>query len=82
MHQEHAPSEAMNDHSSPPKPRYDIDVKLTGGDGNAFALLGQVRRALQKAGAPPEEYDKFFKEATAGDYDELLATCMEWVNVQ
>ena len=62
-------------------PKYDITVKLVGTDGNAFALMGKVRRALRQAGASPEELDQFFKEATSGDYDHLLYVCTEWVNV-
>jgi hypothetical protein len=62
--------------------KYNITVKLTGEDGNAFAILGRVRRALRNAGVPKEEQDKFIKEATSGDYDHLLYTCMEWVDVE
>jgi len=58
-----------------------ISVKLTGTDGNAFAVLGQMRRALSKGGVERAEIDRFFEEATAGDYNCLLATCMDWVDV-
>lgn len=56
----------------------EVQVQLTGTDGNAFAVLGQVAKALRKAGIDPTE---FMAEATAGDYDHLLATCMKWVDV-
>ena len=36
---------------------------------------------MQRAGVSSEEQDKYFKEATAGDYNQLLATTMEWVEV-
>ena len=62
--------------------KYDVTVKLTGNDGNAFSIMGQVTRALRKAGASKEEQQAFQKEATAGDYDHLLQTCMEWVEVR
>jgi len=62
--------------------KYDVTVKLVGEDGNAFAILGRVNRALRKAGASKEEQQAFQKEATAGDYDHLLQTCMEWVEVR
>jgi hypothetical protein len=58
-----------------------IEVTLTGEDGNAFAILGAVRLALRKAGVSSDEIRTFIDEATSGDYDHLLATCMEWVNV-
>ncbi len=56
-----------------------IKVKLTGTDGNAFAILGKVKATLRKAGAA--DADEFLKEAMSGDYNKLLATCMKWVNV-
>lgn len=62
-------------------PKYDVHVQLTGEDGNAFAILGRVKRALYRAGATPEDIDAFLTEAMAGSYDELLATCARWVVV-
>jgi hypothetical protein len=59
----------------------DVTVELTGTDGNAYAVLGRVRRALRDAGVSESEVEKFTSEATSGDYDYLLMTCMEWVDV-
>jgi len=59
-----------------------IKVKLVGEDGNAFAILGRVKAALRQGGVPPEECAAFMKEAMGGDYNHLLATCMEWVDVR
>lgn len=59
-----------------------IEVKLVGEDGNAFAILGAVSKALKKAGASKEEVIEFQEEAMAGDYDNLLQTCMRWVTVK
>jgi hypothetical protein len=59
-----------------------IKVKLVGTDGNAFALMGKVSQALRKAGVSKEERDLFIKEATSGDYNNLLTTCCEWVDVR
>jgi hypothetical protein len=59
-----------------------IKVKLTGTDGNAYAILGNINRALQKAGVDQKERDRFFREATAGNYDQLLQTCCKWVSVR
>ena len=61
--------------------RYDIQVQLIGQDGNALAVLGCVRRALRKAGVSKEEINQYLKEATSGDYDNLLRTTMDWVEV-
>lgn len=65
------------------EPKYpNVTVQLTGTDGNAFAIMGKVREALKKAGVSSEERALFFNEATSGDYDHLLQTCMKWVDVQ
>jgi hypothetical protein len=63
-------------------PKYPhITVQLTNEDGNAFAVLGRVNRALRQAGVSQAERDAFLQEATAGDYDRLLQTVMRWVEV-
>ena len=62
-------------------PKYDVEVVLVGEDGNAALIIGRVQKALLRAGAPKEERDEFVREATSGDYDHLLQTCMEWVEV-
>lgn len=61
------------------KPKYDIEVQFTGQDGNAYNLLGLVRRALKDAGATPEEIALFLSEATSGNYDNLIMVCNSWV---
>lgn len=64
-------------------PKYpSVTVQLTGEDGNAFAIMGRVGRELRRAGVPSKEVDKFRKEAMSGDYDNLLCTCMKWVQVE
>ena len=55
-----------------------VRVKLVGEDGNAFAIMGRVRRALIKAGHK-DLAEQYIKEATSGDYDHLLAVTMEYV---
>lgn len=63
-------------------PIYDISVKLTGEDGNAFSILGSVKRAMLAAEAPLFEVNQFIEEATSGDYNHLLATVAKWVNIE
>jgi hypothetical protein len=58
-----------------------IKVKLSGQDGNAFFILGRVSKAMKSANIPAEEQKAFMDEAMSGDYDHLLRTCCEWVNV-
>jgi hypothetical protein len=59
----------------------EVEVQLVGNDGNAFAILGTVSKALRRAGVSAEEVSDFNAEATSGDYDHLLQTAMRWVNV-
>jgi hypothetical protein len=63
-------------------PRYDVKVKLSGNDGNAFSVMGAVQSALKKAGASKEELDQYVSDSMSGDYDNLLRVAMEWVKVR
>jgi hypothetical protein len=60
----------------------EVNVKLVGDDSNAFAILGRCSSAARRTGLPEEEIDTFFKEATQGDYNHLLVTCMNWFNCE
>jgi hypothetical protein len=55
-------------------------VQLTDRDGNAYAILGRIRRAILESDHP-ELVQAFMEEATSGDYDHLLATCFKYVTV-
>jgi hypothetical protein len=57
-------------------------VRLVGEDGNAFSIMGRVKKALRRAGADKEYIDKYLNEATSGDYDHLLVVSMEYVDVE
>jgi len=59
----------------------DVEVQLTGVDGNAYVIMGVVASALRKAGVSQEEIAEYHKEATSGNYDNLLQTTMRWVDV-
>ncbi len=58
-----------------------IEVDLSESDGNAFAILGKVRKTLRRSNVPESEITTFSNEAMSDDYDHLLQTCMKWVNV-
>lgn len=60
----------------------EIVVELVGHDGNAFAVMGKVQKALRKADVPEEEVKEYLDEAMAGDYNHLLQTTMAWVTVK
>ena len=59
----------------------EIEVELVGHDGNAFAVMGTVSKALKQSGVSKDEVDLFIDEATAGDYSQVLQTVVKWVNV-
>tara|TARA_R100000808_G_scaffold24516_2_gene56666 strand:- start:75 stop:443 length:369 start_codon:yes stop_codon:yes gene_type:complete len=62
------------------QPKYpDAYVKLVGEDGNAFAIMGRVTKALKRAGATSEEITQFRKEAMSSDYNHLLQVVLSWV---
>lgn len=56
-------------------------VQLSGNDGNAFYILGAVKRAIRSSNHP-ELDEEFLKEAMRGDYDHLLVTCTQYVTVR
>lgn len=62
-------------------PKTNAVVKLVGEDGNAFAILGRVRAAIRKSDKP-ELASEFMTKAMSSDYDNLLVTCMEYVDVR
>jgi hypothetical protein len=62
-------------------PKYEVEVQLSGNDGNAYAIMSSVKKALEKAGATPTEINQYLKESMGGDYDNLLRVAMEWVEV-
>jgi len=62
--------------------KYDnVEVKLVGEDGNAYAIMGRVSRALREADVPQAEIDLYLEESMSGDYDNLLRTAVKWVAV-
>ena len=72
----------QHDYMEPMRIKYpDIEVTLIGEDGNAFAIMGRVQRALKENGVPKEEIEQYLKESQSGDYDNLLVTATRWVTV-
>ena len=56
-----------------------VKVNLSGEDGNAYFIIGRVRKALRRAGVSNEEIELFTEEVKSGDYDHLLQTVMRTV---
>jgi hypothetical protein len=63
--------------------KYPVTVQLTGRDGNAFAVMGAVSKALKESGVPQMEVTEWLKEAMQSpSYDALLMFVMETVEVE
>lgn len=63
-------------------PKYPkITVELIGHDGNAFTVIGRCCQAAREAGLSDSEIAAFTAAATAGDYDHLLQTAMQWFEI-
>ena len=65
----------------PQAPLTNAVVQIIGKDSNAFVILGYVRRCILSSNHP-ELADDFMREATAGDYNHLLITCMRYVTIK
>lgn len=59
----------------------EVEVELVGQDGNAFYIMGAVKKALLRHGIGKEEVNEYLEEAMSGDYDHLLVTTMRWVTI-
>ena len=59
----------------------DVKVKLTGRDGNAFAIIGNVANALKRAGHKAEAEEFKAEMLASPSYDALLQCAMRWVDV-
>jgi len=59
----------------------DISIPMVGEDGNAFSILGRVKRIMRRADLPDSEWEAFYAEATSSNYDHLLMTVMRWFEV-
>ena len=54
-----------------------LKFKMVGEDSNAFSIMGRAARLLRQNGMG-DKVAAFQAECMSGDYDHLLATCMEW----
>lgn len=61
-----------------PECKTNVHVTLIGENGNAFNIIGKVRKALREAGYS-ELAEEYVKAATAGDYDTLLQVTGEYI---
>ena len=55
-----------------------VSVELIGQDGDAFAIMGRVIRAMKKADIPKEIRNEYRREAMSGDYSHLIYTTLQY----
>lgn len=60
----------------------EVVVELIGQDGNAFAIMGQVTKAMRRAGISPVHIDEYRTKAMSGDYNHLLQVTFQTVTVE
>lgn len=53
---------------------------LLGVDGNAFGIMGHTKTALKRAGADASFIAEYMTQAMSGDYDNLLAVSMAFLD--
>lgn len=56
-------------------PKYD----LVGIDGNAFCVMGYVRRAMYNEHFTKKEVDNYLQDAMSDDYDHLLYVSIQMI---
>lgn len=56
--------------------------KLTNTDGNVFSIIGNVSRALEKAGKKQEASEFREKAFKSDSYDKVLQLVMQYVEVE
>ena len=63
-------------------PKYpDIEVQLSGEDGNIFFIGGRVGKAMRRAGVESSEIEVFYDELkNAPSYTRALKIVTEWVD--
>lgn len=53
---------------------------LVGVDGNAFAVMGYILKAMKECKMSKEEQLYYQTKATSGDYNNLLAVSIEMID--
>ena len=57
------------------------EVELIDQDGNAFSILARCQSAARRAAWDERYLEEFLDEATAGDYNHLLRTVMDYFTI-
>ena len=60
----------------------EVQVQLSGLDGNAMMVIARVTRTLRESGVDETAIGEFCQEAMSGDYRHVLTTCQAWVTCE
>jgi hypothetical protein len=58
-----------------------VKVRVTGPHGGFYPTVAAVQAAMRRAGVPLQELSNFYVEAAESSDDNLLRTCLRWVDV-
>ena len=58
-----------------------VRMQLVGLDSNAFSIMGAFQSKARRQGWTTEEIKEVLDEARSGDYDHLLSTIMDNVDM-
>ncbi len=73
--------EYAEEESAEPEDPNKLRCQLVGSDGNVFAIIGNVKRTLERAGLRDKAKEFTKRALEAGSYDEVLQMCFEYVDV-
>lgn len=62
------------------KSKITMKYDLVGVDGNAFAVMAYVLRAMKECGCNKVDQSIYVENAKSGDYDHLLAVSVEMID--
>ena len=66
--------------NGPKYPR--VKVHVTGPYAGFYSTLAAVQAAMRRAGVPLQELSNFYADAAEESEDNLLRTCLRWVDVE
>jgi hypothetical protein len=63
-------------------PKYSrVKVQVTGPHAGFLSTVAAVQAAMRRAGVPLQELSNFYADAAEENEDNLLPTCLRWVDV-
>jgi hypothetical protein len=63
-------------------PKYSrVKVQVTGPHAGFLSTVAVVQTSMRRAGVPLQELSNFYADAAEESEDNLLPTCLRWVNV-